>query len=168
MSPAELAEEYGCTNGHVRNLLSDLREDGTVQRVAHGQYEAVEDEGDDADAELLSELPTDSEGNAETGTDDGPPEETAEETPEPTGGQAPSEDHDTEDSEPLASGESMGIPVPVSANLVVGVAAVFLLFMLWRRLRPSSSPSDQSSQPAPSTDEDDESIGEDVALFGGA
>jgi len=95
MSPADLAEEYDCTNGHIRNLLADLRSEGAVQRVGHGQYEAAPDDDDGQPADLQADLQPDSEGNAQAETDAEGPEETAQETPEPVAGPVPLEDPDT-------------------------------------------------------------------------
>ncbi|MBX0306064.1 hypothetical protein [Haloarcula salinisoli] len=164
MAPAELAEEYGCTNGHVRNLLSDLRDEGEVERVAHGQYAAVSDEEAGDAAEGLADLQADSAGNAQEETEATEPEETAQETPEPTGGQAPSEDRDTEDSELPETAESMGVPLPVSANAVLVGAALFLVLALWWRSRSSGS-SGSSSSPSTSTTEETEEDEEDIPLF---
>jgi len=158
MSPAELAEEYGCTNGHVRNLLSDLRDEEAVQRVGHGQYEAVEDGEDGEDVDLLADLPAEPEGNAQEETDDGSPEETAQETPEPVDGQARSEDRDTEDLERHETGESAGIPVPVSGKAIVAATAVLLLLVLWQRSRSSSSSSSEETDDTEEADGSGDSI----------
>jgi len=101
MSPADLAEEYDCTNGHIRNLLADLRSEGAVQRVGHGEYVAAVDDGDGEPADLQADLQPESEGNAQEETDDTPPDETAQETPEPVAGPARSEDPDTTGGSPV-------------------------------------------------------------------
>lgn len=166
MSPAELAEEYGCTNGHVRNLLSDLLEEGEVQRVAHGQYEATEDDEDDESPEGLADLPADSEGNAEQETDGSEPDETAKETPERVDGQAPSAGPGTEGLERPETAESMGVPLPVSANVAMGAVVVFLVIALWWSSRSSrSSPS--SSSAAPAEEESDDTAQPETTLIEG-
>ena len=163
LTPSGMASEYGCTNGHVRNLLMDLVDDGVAERVAHGKYVAADD-GSDEDEELLADIGDASEGNAQAEEGAVSAQETThpttEETSEQSDGPAPSEDPDTEAMDTPESGESMGVPLPVSANVVLAGAAVFLLFMLWRGSRSSSSPPDQSS------DEDDVTPGEEVALVG--
>ena len=49
-SPAELADEYGCTSGHMRDVCSDLNAEGTVERVAPGQYTDPDGDTDGSDA----------------------------------------------------------------------------------------------------------------------
>jgi len=43
ISPATLADEYGCSGGHMRSVLCDLVRDGYAERIAHGRY--VEGQG---------------------------------------------------------------------------------------------------------------------------
>ena len=38
MSPAKLAEGYGCSGGHMRSVLCDLVGDDQAERIAHGRY----------------------------------------------------------------------------------------------------------------------------------
>jgi hypothetical protein len=38
LSPAKLADGYGCSGGHMRSVLCDLVEDGYAERIAHGRY----------------------------------------------------------------------------------------------------------------------------------
>ena len=38
MSPAKLADGYGCSGGHMRSVLCDLVRDGEAERIAHGRY----------------------------------------------------------------------------------------------------------------------------------
>lgn len=54
VKPAELADEYGCSSGHMRNILRELMDEGEVVRVDRGEYadasaadveSAVEDTG---------------------------------------------------------------------------------------------------------------------------
>jgi len=37
-SPSDLADEYGCSNGHMRHVLKELVDQGDALRVSHGQY----------------------------------------------------------------------------------------------------------------------------------
>jgi hypothetical protein len=78
VQPAELADEYGCSAGHMRNTLRDLMDEGEIIRIDRGQYVDAsagaaemdtEDTGDDSEgfdapgsAESESEtMPTDEE-----------------------------------------------------------------------------------------------------------
>jgi len=38
ISPAKLADGYGCSGGHMRSVLCDLVDDGAAERIAHGRY----------------------------------------------------------------------------------------------------------------------------------
>jgi hypothetical protein len=38
MSPAKLADGYGCSGGHMRSVLCDLVRDREAERIAHGRY----------------------------------------------------------------------------------------------------------------------------------
>jgi hypothetical protein len=71
MSPAELADEYGCTNGHVRNTLADLREQDRVKRVQRGKYVDSESAPDVPDVDIEAEMPPNTEDGAESETRDG-------------------------------------------------------------------------------------------------
>lgn len=97
MSPAELADEYGCTNGHVRNTLRELREDDLADRVGRGQYVALDS---DESAEMDSESP-------EMPTPTAPDEGEEVDTDFPEGGEARSEDHDTTDQGDQEDDEAM-------------------------------------------------------------
>lgn len=46
LSPAGLADEYGCGGSHMRSVLSELARQGEVDRVAQGQYVATEAEAE--------------------------------------------------------------------------------------------------------------------------
>lgn len=52
LSPSELAADYGCGAKHMRNVLSELAQEGEVERVSRGQYEAA-DADDQPDVEDL-------------------------------------------------------------------------------------------------------------------
>jgi hypothetical protein len=52
LRPCQLAEEYDCTNSHMRRALMELKRDGRAERVAHGEYTSPEDgKNTDADAD---------------------------------------------------------------------------------------------------------------------
>ena len=52
MRPSQLAEEYECTPSHMRGALRNLRKEGQVERVEHGEYVAA---GGDSSTENVSE-----------------------------------------------------------------------------------------------------------------
>jgi hypothetical protein len=54
LSPSELAEEYGCSNGHCRNVVAKLRKEGTIRRVGDGLYELASDESERSGEEVLA------------------------------------------------------------------------------------------------------------------
>lgn len=90
LSPAELADEYGCTNGHVRNTLRELREDDLADRVGRGQYVALDaDESADMDSEGPAvPTPTTTDAEPEEGADfpeDGGPQSEDTDTAETAG-----------------------------------------------------------------------------------
>jgi len=99
MGPADLAGEYGCSNGHVRNVLSDLLSDEEVARVGRGEYVAPPPEDEDSETDVLADVEPDIRGlNAPAEDTDG--EEMQEDAgapgnDRPEDGQARSEDHDT-------------------------------------------------------------------------
>lgn len=158
MSPSDLAEEYGCTNGHIRNLMMDLVEDDEVERVAHGRYVAATDDEDGVADDLQDDVSGSSEGNAEATADGAPQEPTTQETSEPVDGEAPSEGRDTEATEGDESGEDGmgGIPLPCSTTtLAVGV--VLALVVVWWMTRDSGESGQQNQQ-----DEQDEGFAEDL------
>ena len=57
LSPAELSEEYDCTNGYMRDILSDLNSEGVAERVATGRYVLAGDRGDDSGEDTDGSLP---------------------------------------------------------------------------------------------------------------
>jgi hypothetical protein len=61
LSPAELAEEYDCTSGHMRDVCSELTRDGVIERVAEGEYavpgEDTEGSDDGGSDVILSDPP---------------------------------------------------------------------------------------------------------------
>jgi len=59
-TPSELADEYGCGNGHMRHCLRDLLDSGTVERIergvyAHGDAEIETNSGTEDGGEFPSE-----------------------------------------------------------------------------------------------------------------
>lgn len=93
MSPAELADEYGCTNGHIRNMLTDMLDDGVVERVGRGQYVAVVGDMSAEGAEVDAEVHPDT--SASTGVPADADADADDALPSPDG-EAPSEGTDTE------------------------------------------------------------------------
>lgn len=47
VSPMDLADEYGCTNGHMRNCLADLVEKGVADRAGRGKYISTQVENEE-------------------------------------------------------------------------------------------------------------------------
>lgn len=108
LSPSEMAEEYGCSNGHVRNILQDLLDEGVVKRPRRGKYVLADGGGAEMDSEAAADDLADSEGND---TSDGGPEYGAVAEEDHAGGEARSEGPDTSD------GDNEGID-PATALLV--------------------------------------------------
>lgn len=104
MSPAELAGEYGCTNGHIRNELADLREEGRVYRVGRGEYvdASTHDDGaePDAEADVDPEMWPSPPGTGEDAETDAEPDPSAD-------GGPLSEDLATEDQDDRDGGEAV-------------------------------------------------------------
>ena len=44
VAPCDLADEYDCSNAHMRHTLGDLVQEGLAERVDHGEYSAVSQE----------------------------------------------------------------------------------------------------------------------------
>lgn len=142
MSPAELAEEYGCSNGHMRNVLADLLDAGVVERVHHGQYTTAGDDAEDESEEVDAEADADSEGNAEAETDDTEPEEPPQEPQEvsadrgnesesqPSDGETPSEDPDGPAGNPAGATEAAGAAAVGGLSLLAGRDDKALLYGL--------------------------------------
>lgn len=178
MSPAELAEEYGCSNGHVRNLMSDLRDEGVVRRVGHGQYETVDDEEDGADPDLPEEMVADPVGNAEEETDDEGPEEPAEEAPEetsePADGEARSEGLDGTGDD-LGATEAAGAAAVGGAGLLASTdretmmyaGAAFIALVVLYLVLVSGESGEQADSETVETDDENQNGGADVPLVEG-
>lgn len=125
MSPAELATEYGCTNGHIRNILADMLRDGAAERVNRGQYVAADADASLADSEVRPEMQAEVGESTEADTSD----EGADADAHPSAdGEVPSEDTDTEVEDDQEGGDD-GRPdlddddfAEVSAGEAVGAA----------------------------------------------
>jgi hypothetical protein len=154
MRPKELADEYGCTNGHVRNVLTDLRDEGAVARVERGLYTDADSAPDDADAdddaepeireEDRVELPVPAENGEDAENDEQGGDASEEDLPDQW--QPDEQDDDQEaveveddardDQEEIVvdeETESSGIPLPVRKEyLAIGliVVAVILYFQI--------------------------------------
>jgi hypothetical protein len=162
VTPSGMATEYGCSNGHVRNILADLLNEGAAERVGRGQYVAAGDAPDDEVADVVTDFDPDNSGvlKATTSTED----TDAEADPSADGG-PPSEDRDTEDGDGLDDDETDdegteegvgGIPIPVSTTtLAVGV--VLALVVVWWMTRDSGESDQQNQQ-----DEQDEGFADDL------
>lgn len=72
MAPAELANEYGCSSGHMRNVLREMRKDGTVGRPEMGRYECPPGEDTEVDVDGVADVPAEPDDGAEDeGSGDG-------------------------------------------------------------------------------------------------
>lgn len=49
LSPSELAEEYGCTSGHMRDVCSELNAEGAIERPDGSKTGLYTDPGDDTE-----------------------------------------------------------------------------------------------------------------------
>lgn len=155
MAPAELANEYGCTNGHVRNLLADLMDEGEAERVGRGQYVAAESEPVEGETDLVADLQADSEGSTEATAGDADTESSAD--PSADGGPH-SEDLATEveedrDDDLPGTGEAAGAAVVGAGGAlpmmltndgetdwaVVALVVVVVLAAAWYWLRKKDS-----------------------------
>ena len=67
LSPVELSEEYDCTSGYMRDILSDFAAEGVADRVTTGRYVLADDPDsggvDDAGDATAGSLPVVSDGN---------------------------------------------------------------------------------------------------------
>jgi hypothetical protein len=168
MAPAELADEYGCSSGHMRNVLRRMREDGEVGRPETGQYEVppgedvevepdgaagdLPDPGAGADGDAGAEDP---EGDADPSADGGPPSEGrgTEEEDGPSGRDAAIVGG--------ATGAAAAVPAVLDEMdtrqmlLLLGVAvAVYFVFI--RDGSDSSSGSETATSPADGSSEQDQ------------
>lgn len=144
MSPAELAGEYGCTNGHIRNLMMDLVDDGVAERVERGQYTLVGGGEDGEDAEVSAVDEAEPEGNVGGTEDARPPDLTPQETVSPADGEARSEDPGTGDPEDRESG--VGIPIPVSTTTLVVAVVLLVVVAVYLGQRGDQDDVDEESE----------------------
>jgi len=96
LSPSEMAEEYGCSNPHMREVLRELIDEGVVERPEYGEYVLAEDEPDDSAPEVAAA----DAGNAGPTASDEAARPHAKDAPEPTGGEARSPATDGPESGP--------------------------------------------------------------------
>jgi hypothetical protein len=175
MSPSELAEEYGCSNGHVRNLMPDLVEDGVCDRVGHGKYIADTSTGNGVGEPTDDEITDPSDGvsdepePSEMAESDGSGDEvntqdviSSDGVDGPSvDGQARSEDLDTTEIDPAkaagatAAAGGIGLVSRLDERQMLIVFFVGLI-AVWFLIGGSSSESEESSEEA-ETDESDDS-----------
>jgi hypothetical protein len=182
LSPAELADTYGCRKGYMRSVVADLAGEGVIDRVGRGRY--VIEEGDG------SERPSDENGFSLTLSEeneaDSPDEDTdeSEENQMPTdseyrqqhaGSEGESQDGEstenesdsvgTEGSDGVDSGDVAAVASgvdPRTLMLLVAVAAVG--YVAYRSLSGSDSGSDQAADGA---EDQDEPVEDAVEVAGG-
>jgi len=123
LQPSQIASEYDCTPGHMRDALAELREDGEVERVGHGEY-ALSPEGATDDG--APEEGVESDDFVTFGATDGEPEK-----PRPSA-DGPALSPDIGGTAGDQEGEAAGIPLPVSSSTLIIVAGtLFLLVVVW-------------------------------------
>lgn len=130
VEPAALKEEYGCSGGHMRNVLVTLTEEGIAERVGHGQYVASSTPqrppAQEADA---------AEGAAQEAGDEGSSEAVSEEVEEAVvdDGQEEFAGDELEELDGFAlDGEERGLP-PGKALVAGTVVLVVLILVLSKR-----------------------------------
>lgn len=140
LSPAELADQYGRTGVHMRQVLADLAQENQLKRVARGQYELPDDDLDEEqDTETNESEPSESslqpteENERQNSTDDS------------------SIDESTENNLSDHSEEVVGLvggldPRTVMMFLSVAVV-VYLVVQALKEDTPAGQPSDE--QPGP-------------------
>lgn len=134
VSPADLADAYGCTPGHMQDVL---RESDSTTRVEIGEYA------------LSTETPTGAKAEAEDTLSDVDRDEFA--------GVVASDDAGDEERETAVEGGDEeesdgpnGIPVPVPPNvLIIAAVGIFLLAFLRGIDSTSSEPDSRSNDNAP-------------------
>jgi len=157
LSPVELAEEYGCSKGYARTVLSELHGSGMLDRPADGQY-ALAGDGDPAtgsdSSDLLGfgdEIMGSPDDTTDSGTSDMAPTQTEYEAQHAeSSADAPGDeehaDHGESDQNPSAGAGSgdpdggpdatapaAGLPMdPKALGLLLGAAVV--LWLLYRRV----------------------------------
>jgi len=175
-SPAELAEEYECTSGHMRDVCSEMNAEGRIERVAPGQY-AVPDDGADGSDEGDSDGVTfdppgasaDTEGSDTMATQDEYQRQhssTAEDTAD--GSAEGSDDPDAGDSDAIGAvgsaaggAAAAGAALPVEPKKLGQILAVALV--LWVAYRALTGGGDNDAD----TSDLDEDGGDDQDELGG-
>ena len=149
-SPKELAQGYGCSVDHVRNVVSDLAQEGRIKRVETGLYTSL----DSSEPALPSEPETEhnrsdgSEGGDTDGSADGSGADSDTEVTD-----RPSiEDDERADVVDVEEREEGGIGAGTAlVGATLGLAAIVLVTG-----RSGSSSASSASAPSPETDETDE------------
>ena len=135
LSPSEMADEYGCTPVHMRKTLTEMMDEGTVERPTYGEY-ALADTADSARESTESSVggqgsEADTEADGEDAGDMRPS----------AGGGPRSEDRATEVEEDRESG--IGIPREVAVVAVVVVLAVAYWRLKQSRDQGGQEPADE-------------------------
>lgn len=70
VTPCDLADEYDCSNAHMRHTLADLMEDEQAERVDHGEYVGVSTETAETEStDVEPEDPTENTGESRPSVD---------------------------------------------------------------------------------------------------
>lgn len=177
MSPSELAEEYGCTNDHVRHVLTELRDEGKIERPRFGWYTSSQpaSDGDEdtedpqSDTDFLSgggprseDLATEDQGAQDGETVpsknelDRQREQYADDEPDDDRDEQdePDDDHDADEVEETS--ESVGIPIPVDGTTLMFVAAGVLVVALLYAYTQADSGSESVTTEQPEQDQQDD------------
>lgn len=116
LSPAELSEEYDCTNGYMRDILSDLNSEGVAERVTTGRYVLADADADDSGGDTDGSVP----GISDDGMSDLPGEDTdadgSDDMPTQEEYQRQHTDSDDEQTDVSASSEPTGSGENTSAS----------------------------------------------------
>lgn len=170
MAPAELANEYGCTNGHLRNLLSDLMDEGVVERPRHGRYVLASGGEADDDAESAADNTVGSPGNADSETSDSAPNDQGEnDVGSPLSADQAETNTDSSVIGTVSTAAIGGLGLLSTADrerVVYFVLAVTLLVIGYMLLSPSSKTGDQTGQEPSDGRDEDSNVGSDVPLLG--
>ena len=158
LSPSELASEYGCSDGHVRNILADLMDEGVAERVGRGQYVDTTSETADVEADVVTDFEPDTFGVAEATTSG----EETDSSPDPSADGGPrSEDRDTTDEDDQGDGETEsvgeiedesvaasggGIPLPVDPRTLMLVVALLAVAYVGYKVVSDSSDQDDEEE----------------------
>lgn len=187
LSPVELAEEYGCSKGYARTVLSELHGSGMLDRPADGQY-ALAGDGDPAtgsdSSDLLGfgdEIMGSPDDTTDSGTSDMAPTQTEYEAQhaESSAGAPGDEEHadhgesDQNPSPGAGSGDPDGggsdavaptapLPMePYKLGLVLGIGLA--LFLLYRGVGGSDGDTGTDTSELEDGTDDQEGGGDDLA-----